>query len=170
VQETDREHPEESDPASWVREFLPLNRRRQQGQPLSAAEVARWEELRNLLEDCLGSVPPAPGERRRRSLRVHTHVKVLVTTHLAQELLLVHDLSENGLFLRTQRPAAPGSPLHIEFHDKNGRSIELEGTVVWVRREGEGHGPAGMGVAFHAVSDWDRTVLSDLVEAALEAL
>ena len=101
---------------------------------------------------------------------MHTHVKVLVTSHLAQELLLVHDLSENGLFLRTQRPAAPGSALQIEFHDKTGRSIELEGTVVWVRREGEGHGPAGMGVAFHAVSDWDRTVLSELVESALEAL
>jgi uncharacterized protein (TIGR02266 family) len=101
---------------------------------------------------------------------VRTHLRVLVTTQLAQELLLVHDLSENGLFLRTQRPAAPGSSLQIEFHDKQGRSIELEGTVVWVRREGEGHGPAGMGVAFHAVSDWDRTVLSDLVESALETL
>jgi uncharacterized protein (TIGR02266 family) len=171
VQETDREHLGlADDPARWVREFVPLNRRRQQGPPLSAEEVARWEELRDLLEDCQGSVPPAPGERRRRSLRVHIHMKVLVTTHLAQELLLVHDLSENGLFLRTQRPAAPGSPLQIEFHDKNGRSIELEGSVVWVRREGECHGPAGMGVAFHAVSDWDRAVLCDLVEAALEAL
>ena len=42
--------------------------------------------------------------------------------------------------------------------------------MVWVRREGEGYGPAGMGVAFHAVSDWDRTVLSELVDSALEAL
>ena len=123
VQDGSQSSRQADDPASWVREFLPLNRRRQQGPPLSEAEQARWEELRDLLEDCQGSVPPAPGERRRRSLRVHTHVKVLVTSHLAQELLLVHDLSENGLFLRTQRPTAPGSALQIEFHDKT-RALE----------------------------------------------
>jgi uncharacterized protein (TIGR02266 family) len=172
VQETDREHPgAEGEPARWVREFLPLNRRRQSGEPpLSPAEEARWEELRDLLEDCQGAVPPAPGERRRRSLRVHTHVKVLVTNHLAQELLLVHDLSENGLFLRTQRPSPQGSALQIEFHDRHGRSVELAATVVWVRSAAEGHGPAGMGVAFDDASEWDRTVLSELVEAALETL
>lgn len=172
MQETEREALGacDGDPAAWVREFLPLNRRRQCGEPLSAAEIARWEHLRDLLEDCQGAVPPAPGERRRRSLRVRAHLKVLVTTHLAQELLVVHDLSENGLFLRTHRAAPPGSTLGIEFHDKNGRSLELEATVVWVREAGEGYGPAGMGVAFHDVSDWDRTILLELVEAALEAL
>jgi uncharacterized protein (TIGR02266 family) len=167
VQETDRDPP--GDPASWVREFLPLHRRRRKGD-LTPEEEARWERLRDLLEDCQGAVPPAPGQRRRRSLRVRTHVKVLVTTQLAQELLVVHDLSDNGLFLRTQRPSPPGSALQIEFHDKHGRSLELEATVVWVRTEGQGHGPAGMGIAFDALSDWDRTVLSELVEAALEAL
>jgi uncharacterized protein (TIGR02266 family) len=172
VQETERDAlgVYEDDPAAWVREFLPLNRRRQCGEPLSPAEVARWERLRDLLEDCQGAVPPAPGERRRRSLRVRAHLKVLVTTHLAQELLVVHDLSENGLFLRTHRAPPPGSTLGIEFHDKSGRSLELEATVVWVRKEGEGYGPAGMGVAFHDVSDWDRTLLLELVETALEAL
>jgi uncharacterized protein (TIGR02266 family) len=176
VQQTDRERASQAgsgdpgDPADWVREFIPLNRRKQEGEPLSAAELARWEELRDLLEDCQGAVPPPPGVRRRRSIRVRTHLRVLVTTQLAQELLLVHDLSENGLFLRTQRPCPPGAPLQIEFYDKRGRSVELEATVVWVRKEGEGYGPAGMGVAFHAMSEWDRTVLIDLVEAALEAL
>jgi uncharacterized protein (TIGR02266 family) len=158
------------DPAAWVREFLPLNRRRQRGDALTDAELARWEQLRDLLEDLQGAVPPAPGERRRRSLRVRAHVKVLVTTQLAQELLVVHDLSENGLFLRTRRPSPPGAAIQIEFYDRNGRALELDATVVWVRTEGEGYGPAGMGVAFHAVSEWDRTVLTELVEAALEAL
>ena len=82
----------------------------------------------------------------------------------------VHDLSEEGLFLRTQRPPAPGTPLQIEFHDRSGRSVELEGTVIWVRTAADGHGPAGMGVALHALSEWDRTVLCELVESALEAL
>jgi uncharacterized protein (TIGR02266 family) len=163
--------PWDVEPASLVREFLPLNRRRIHGNPpLERGEVARWEELRDLLEIALRAVPVAPGESRRRSLRVRTHLKVLVTNPLAQELLLVHDLSEQGVFLRTQRPAAPGSLLQLEFRDRNGRTIELEGSVVWARRVGEGYCPCGMGVAFHALSAWDRSALCELVEATLVAL
>ena len=163
--------PPDVEPARLVREFLPLNRRRVHGNPpLDLAELARWEELRGLLELALGAVAATPGEGRRQALRVRTHLKVLVTSHLAQELLLVHDLSEQGVFLRTQRPLEPGSLLQIEFQDRHGRAIELEGRVVWARRIGEGHGPPGMGVAFHALSDWDRAVLSEFVESALAVL
>ena len=163
--------PWDVEPALLVREFLPLNRRRLHGNPsLDLAELARWEELRDLLEIALGAVPVTPGESRRRALRVRTHLKVLVTNQLAQELLLVHDVSEHGVFLRTQRPSAPGSLLQIEFQDRHGREIELEGSVVWARKIGEGCGPPGMGVAFHALSDWDRAVLSEFVETTLAAL
>ena len=159
------------EPAGLVREFLPLNRRRIHGDPpLDLVELARWEELRELLELALGAAPETPGQSRRRALRVRTHLKVLVTNALAQELLLVHDLSEQGVFLGTQRPSAPGSLLQIELRDRRGRTIELEGSVAWARRIGEGHGPPGMGVAFHALSDWDRAVLAELVEATLELL
>ncbi len=162
----------ELDGAALVREFVPLNRRRVHGNPpLGVLELARWEELRDLLDDAFGAVPADSAARpRRRSLRVRAHLKVLVTTHLAQELLHVQDLSESGLFLRTQRPSPLGSPLLIEFHDRTGSSIELEGTVVWTRSADDGRGPAGMGVAFHALSDWDLTVLLELVESALSAL
>lgn len=159
------------EPAELVREFLPLNRRRTRGNPpLELHELARWEELRELLEAALGAVPPTPNEDRRRALRVRTHLKVLVTNPLAQELLLVHDLSEHGVFLRTQRPSAPGSLLQIELQDRNGAVIELEGSVVWARKIGEGNGPPGMGVRFHDLSDWDRAVLAELVEATLATL
>lgn len=159
------------EPAHLVREFLPLERRRiHANPPLEPAELARWEELRDRLEIALGAEPAAPGEARRRGLRVRTHLKVLVTNPLAQELLVVHEISEDGVFLRTQRPSAPGSLLQIEFRDRHGRSIELAGRVVWGRRTGEGYGPPGMGVAFHALSDWDRAVLSEFVESTLAAL
>jgi uncharacterized protein (TIGR02266 family) len=163
--------PWDVEPARLVQEFLPLNRRRIRGNPpLDLLELARWEELRDLLEIALGAVPPTPGASRRRALRVRTHLKVLVTNQLAQELLHVHDLSEQGVFLRTQRPLAPGSQLQIELQDRNGTVIELEGSVIWARPIGEGHGPPGMAVAFHALSDWDRAVLADLVESTLTAL
>ena len=162
---------EEVDPARLVQEFLPLNRRRTHGDPpLELDELARWEELREGLEVALGMPPPPPGECRRRSLRVRTHLKVLVTNHLAQELLLVHDLSEHGVFLRTQRPSAPGSLLRVELRGRSGAPIELEGSVVWTRKIGEGQGPPGMAVSFHALSDWDRAALAELVEATLSTL
>lgn len=160
--------PEREGPA-LVREFVPLNRRRMCGDPLSADELERWSELRERLEDLLGCAPPRHGQRRR-ALRVRTHLKLLVTTSVAQELLHAHELGEGGLFVRTQRPAPSGTPLQLELQDRRGRSLELEGSVVWVRGEPDGRGPSGMGVAFHALSDWDRTLLADLVEAALEAL
>jgi uncharacterized protein (TIGR02266 family) len=159
----------ERDSAALVREFLPLNRRRVRGEALSVDELERWSELRERLEELLGCCPPAVGQRRR-ALRVRTHLKLLVTTSVAQELLRAHDLSEGGLFVRTQRPSPPGTPLQLELQDRAGRSVELEGTVAWVRSAPDGMGPAGMGVAFHALSDWDRALLNELVEAALEAL
>jgi uncharacterized protein (TIGR02266 family) len=159
----------ERDSAALVREFVPLNRRRIRGEALSIEELERWNELRDRLEELLGCGPPAAGTRRR-ALRVRTRLKLLVTTNVAQELLHAHDLSEGGLFVRTQRPSAPGTPLQIELQDRKGRSVELEGSVAWVRGAPDGLGPAGMGVAFHALSDWDRALLNELVEAALEAL
>lgn len=159
----------ERDSAALVREFVPLNRRRMRGDALSVDEHERWCELRDRLEELLGCAPPTSGQRRR-ALRVRTHLKLLVTTHVAQELLHAHDLCEGGLFVRTQRPSPPGTPLQLELQDRSGRSVDLEGTVAWVRSAPDGMGPAGMGVAFHALSDWDRALLNELVEAALETL
>lgn len=171
MREAAQENAFEAECAALVREFLPLNRRRVRGNPpLDLDELARWEELRERLEAALGAVPPLPEETRRRALRVRTHLKVLVTNQLAQELLLVHDLSEQGVFLRTQRPSATGSLLRVELRDPTGNTVELEGSVVWTRRIGEGTGPAGMAVVFHALSDWDRAVLAEIVEATLSSL
>jgi uncharacterized protein (TIGR02266 family) len=157
------------DCSALVREFLPLNRRRISGDALSVGELERWNELRDRLEERLGCAPPG-SVQRRRALRVRTHLKLLVTTNVAQELLHAYDLSEGGLFVRTQRPSPPGTPLQLELQDRKGRSVELEGTVAWVRSEPDGRGPPGMGVAFHSLSDWDRALIADLVESALETL
>jgi len=157
------------DCSALVCEFLPLNRRRIRGDALSVVELERWNELRDRLEERLGCAPPGLAQRRR-ALRVRTHLKLLVTTNVAQELLHAYDLSDGGMFVRTQRPAPPGTPLQLELQDRTGRSVELEGTVAWVRSEPDGRGPPGMGVAFHALSDWDRALIADLVEAALMTL
>ena len=159
----------EGDCSALLRDFLPLNRRRIHGDPLSVTELARWSELRDRLEELLGGSPPVAAQRRR-ALRVRTYLKLLVTTNVAQELLHAWDLCEGGLFARTQWPAAPGTPLQLELQDRAGRCLELEGTVAWVRDEPDGHGPPGMGIAFHALSAWERASLAELVEAALAAL
>jgi uncharacterized protein (TIGR02266 family) len=150
-----------------VREFLALDRRRLRGDPaLELTDLTRWQELRDQLAGELGDLPGAGGSLRE-SLRVRTHLKVLVSFGEAQQLLGVYNLSEGGVFLATRRPLPVGSQLSIEFSASSGSPVELEGRVVWVRREPDARGPAGMGVALEALSDWDRVLLAELVEAAL---
>jgi len=168
-QSSDEAAAEDGETADPIEQFVALNRRRLRGEPLGAAELARWGELRDGLAERLGASPPDSG-RPRRALRVRTHLKLLVTTQAAQELLHAHELSEAGLFVVTTRPPAPGTPLQLELQDRAGRLLELEGSVAWVRREADACGPAGMGIALHALSDRDRLLLGEFVEAALESL
>lgn len=152
-----------------VREFLTLDRRRVHGDPaLEMTELTRWQELRDRLASELGDLPGESGSLRE-SLRVRTHLKVLVSFGEAQQLLSVYNLSEGGVFLVARRPLPVGSQLNIEFWASSGSPIELEGRVVWVRREPDERGPAGMGIALEALSDWDRVLLAEVVEAALQS-
>lgn len=156
----------EHDPV-LVREFLALERRRVRGDPpLELDELARWQELRDQLATGGGAICHASGNQRE-SLRVRTHLKVRVSFGAAQQLLGVYNLSTRGVFLATPRPLEVGSQLSIEFCGSSGIPIELEGHVVWARSEGDAWGPAGMGVELAPLSDWDRVLLAELLEAAL---
>jgi uncharacterized protein (TIGR02266 family) len=160
------------DPAELVREFLPLNRRRTRGNPpLRVAEFERWMELRGLLEQILGFVPPDPAAAVAplRSLRVPTHLKVSCLHGSDCDLAQAKNLSEGGLFLATRRPLAPGTPVHLEIQSDAG-SVEVEGTVTWVREAQNPGGEAGMGIRFENVSPETGEQIAGLVEQVLEAL
>jgi len=154
--------------ADLVTSFVDLDRRRQLGS-LSQDELSRLQEMRDQLELAIGTVRPL-GVERREAIRVCTRLQVLVTWDAARDLARAHDLSEGGLFLQTSHPSEPGTPVELELQDLRGRPLCLEGTVVWVRLEADGTGDPGMGIRFRNLDDWDRTVLAELVEAALRAL
>jgi len=111
-------------------------------------------------------IHPEPVERRS-ALRVRTKLEVLVSWDETRELARAQDLSESGLFLRTSHPNEPGTAVELELHDVRGRPFHVEGTVVWVRLAADRLGEPGMGIKFRNLDDWDRTILAELVEAAL---
>jgi len=151
-----------------VRSFVELERRRLQGS-LAQDELTRWDGLKDQLEVATGAVRPV-GVERRGAIRVSTRLQVQVSWDAARELARAHDLSEGGVFLQTNHPSQPGTPVDLELQDLRGRPLNLAGTVVWVRMEGEGAGTPGMGIRFRNLDEWDRTLLFELVEAALSAL
>jgi len=162
------------DLSSLVSEFLPLNRRRLHGDPpLGLRELERWMELRERLERLLGARPPleASGHSRRRSLRVPADLKARYRAADGLASGPVSDLSEGGLFLATEAPLAPGTPLRLELEDPSGApTVSVAGRVVWARAADNGGGPAGMGVCFVDLDDDAGAAVATLIEGALARL
>ncbi|MCP4449755.1 MAG: TIGR02266 family protein [Myxococcales bacterium] len=78
----------------------------------------------------------------------------------------ISDISETGIFIRTNTPEKPGTRLNLRFmpNDGNRQILQLEGEVIWVnglRPENPDNLNPGMGVNF---VDLDRDSRHRLVE------
>ena len=149
-----------------VSEFVPLNRRRIAGDPpLTLVELQRWTELRDLLAYEFGHKPPISGAVDR-PLRVPTHLKVRYGPEGDEGV--VHNFSEGGVFIQTEQPLAPGTPLHLAIDPGEGEaSLELNAVVMWVREITNMDGPAGFGVAFENVGAAEAVAIGARIECAL---
>jgi len=149
--------------APLVEAFLPLNRRKVQGNPpLTLAELQRWSELSEQLAYELGDPMPAGGEDR--PLRVPTHLKVRFGEGTGE----LQNLSEGGLFIECERPLAVGTPLALELEPGAGQPpIELSATVMWSRDLANQEGPPGFGVRFEDLEADEFEVLMLLIESEL---
>jgi uncharacterized protein (TIGR02266 family) len=153
--------------ADLVSEFVPLNRRRTQGNPpLSVLELERWSELRDLIAYEFGHAPPIGRMRQPRHLRVPTHLKVRYGSDPEQSGT-IENLSEGGLFVRCAEPLAVDMPLHLELELEGEPPLQLDAVVVHSRDLDNLDGPAGFGVAFKDVEAEDYAVLTRLIERAL---
>ena len=125
-----------------VEEFLPLNRRKVQGNPpLCVPELQRWTELSEQLAYELGDPLRRGGDDR--PLRVPTHLKVRFGEGTGE----LRNVSEGGLFIECERPLADGTPLQLELEPGGDQpSILLSATVVWSRDLATHEGPSGFGV------------------------
>jgi len=78
----------------------------------------------------------------------------------------ISDISETGIFIRTNSPEAPGTRLNLRFmpDDGNRQMLQLEGEVIWVnnlRPKSPDNLNPGMGVKFVSL---DRESRHRLVE------
>ena len=154
--------------AQQVAEFTPLNRRRVRGNPeLEAAELARWTELRELLEYAFSSVSPPLGAANRLAFRVSSQLKARLSA-AGESIATVSNLSEKGGFIEIEAPPAPGTSLSLEIETGgSGPVVNVEACVKWSREIGNMDGPAGAGVEFTAIEDRDIALLERIVEQLL---
>jgi len=150
--------------AQQVAEFTPLNRRRVRGNPeFEPAELARWTELRELLDYAFGSLSPPLGAANRLAFRVSSQLKVRLSG-----IATVSNLSEKGGFIEIEAPPAPGTSLSLEIETGgSGPVLNVEACVKWNREIGNMDGPAGAGVEFTAIEDRDIALLERIVEQLL---
>ncbi|MCG8554380.1 MAG: TIGR02266 family protein [Proteobacteria bacterium] len=77
----------------------------------------------------------------------------------------LQNISEMGIFIRTNSPLEVGADLRLRFHVDDGDPLVLEGEVVWVnpyRQSGDNLNP-GMGVRFKGLTSEKREQVVALV-------
>ncbi len=79
--------------------------------------------------------------------------------------LATTDLSEGGLFLRSDLLFEVGEDLSIEIPLGNGKVTVARGRVAWVTRGSDKKATAGMGIEFARLSAEDRRALAESLRA-----
>ena len=75
------------------------------------------------------------------------------------------DLSEGGLFLRSDLLFEVGEDLTLEIPVADGKTTTATGRVAWVTRGTDKKASAGMGIEFARLSAHDRRALADRLRA-----
>ncbi|MBO6936736.1 MAG: TIGR02266 family protein [Deltaproteobacteria bacterium] len=112
----------------------------------------------------------ASGEDRRIHERFETRIAVDVHSDRPSGdhflFAYIENISEMGIFVRTDDPLPPGTEVTLRFTASKSR-IELDGCVMWinpVRDDGDNPNP-GMGVRFESLSPEDREHVVELIRA-----
>ena len=147
--------------------FAELNRRRLfDSSALEIEEVEQWMQLRERLDRHFGETHE-PGERRE-FLRLPTCIRSRFGEHGPGAEGAVRDISRGGLFLATSKPLDEGCTVRLHFAEpeRGDGEVVIEGCVAWTRREAFYDRPAGMGIAFGALSPEQRAFADELLERA----
>jgi type IV pilus assembly protein PilZ len=90
------------------------------------------------------------GRERRSYERFDTELSVDYASGDNFLFSYITNISEMGIFIRSDEPCAIGTHLRLRFALENAEPLQLEGVVMWinpVRADGENLNP-GMGVRF----------------------
>jgi len=116
------------------------------------------------------------GAARTRNLRRYDRKNALVPVVVraagnkiqAGVRLDTTDLSEGGLFLRSDLLFEVGEDLTLEIPVGGGKTTTATGRVAWVTRGTGKKASAGMGIEFARLSAHDRRALADSLRALAE--
>ena len=116
------------------------------------------------------------GAARTRNLRRYDRKNALVPVVVraagnriqAGVRLDTADLSEGGLFLRSDLLFEVGEDLTLEIPVGGGKTTTATGRVAWVTRGTGKKASAGMGIEFARLSAHDRRALADSLRALAE--
>jgi CheY-like chemotaxis protein len=107
--------------------------------------------------------------KKRKLLRSSLEDKVVITHQGIPENLHIVCLSEGGLYVRKRNPFRVGTEVDILFTFKNGKTINLKGTVIYLKGLSEAtfNLAPGMAIKFHDVTTDDSEILRSYIEELL---
>ncbi len=118
------------------------------------------------------SQAPRPRNARRhdrKSALIPVLVRAAGNKVQAGQRLQTDDLSEGGLFLRSDLLLEVGEDLTLEIHLPAGRVTVASGRVAWVTRGSGRKSMAGMGIEFARLSSHDRRALAESLRSLARA-
>lgn len=113
--------------------------------------------------------PPRPEEDARAAPRVPVSMLVQYRFDTLEDFVAEYavDLSENGIFVRTEEPRKPGSMVYLQITLKDGsKLVEGFGRVARVGKDGQGR--QGMGIQFISFDDESTALIEKIVAERLE--
>ena len=121
----------------------------------------------NILTQEIENRELTPGTRRKR-IRVALCHKVYVTHNETPYEFYTGNISDGGVYIKTEDPFPAGTEVEISLPLEAGSHIHLTAIVAHARRHSNdisGY-PAGMGIEFKDVSDDERRILRDFAKRA----
>jgi len=115
----------------------------------------------------LGRSASPPGEKRRH-VRITSSTKAYVTCNGSPHEFYTENLSEGGMYIKTNTPFPIGTKLEITLHLDAGTQIHLKGVVIYIKRPFSDifEHPSGMAIEFREINDNDRRILRDFIKKA----
>lgn len=112
---------------------------------------------------------PRPEEDARAAPRVPLSMLVQYRFDTLEDFVAEHsvDISENGIFVRSDNPRKPGSMIYLQIALKDGsKLIEGFGRVARVGKDGQGR--QGMGIQFINFDDESMALIAKIVAGRLD--
>jgi type IV pilus assembly protein PilZ len=107
----------------------------------------------------------ASGAERREHQRFDTSIAVDYASGDTFLFAYLQNISEMGIFIRTDHPKPVGTRLRLRFQTNDGDPLDLDGEVTWInplRASGDNLNP-GMGVRFIELTPYKRERVVGLV-------